>query len=152
MRVAQAALGVEEGLRRGEEVRVAGVMEVTHRLSIVTNGLVEERNKLVSVIFEGFGGQFLSQQGQPGIHLQERLGVEEMKLKQMEREVENAKAWGSMHLAVNETLRKRVSNSKICTRFPFFLCSAGGHGGQFYVVVCRQFYVMLVVFVCYYFM
>ena len=96
---------------------MAGVMEVTHRLSIVTNGLVEERNKLVSVIFEGFGGQFLSQQGQPGIHLQERLGFEEMKLKQMERELEGARAWGSKHQVANGNLRKRGSAGRTLVSF-----------------------------------
>ena len=64
--------------------------------------------------------------------LRQRLGFEEMMLKQVKREVGNTKAWGSKHLAVNETLRKRVSSSKKYTYFAFS-CSAGGHGDQFNV-------------------
>lgn len=112
-RGAQAALVAEEALRRTEQANVVRLGEEVRRLSLVTDGLMEERNQLVSVIFDGAGGQLLAQQeDQPGMYLRERLGFEKMKLKQMEREVENAKAWGNKHYVANETLRKRVSSSK----------------------------------------
>ena len=49
-----------------------------------------------------------------------------MKLKHMQREVENAKPSGTKHYAANENLRKRVSNRKISSRFRVFLALPGG--------------------------
>lgn len=46
------------------------------------------------------------------MYLRERLGLQKMKLKQMQTKVEHAKALGTKHYAANETLRKRVSSRK----------------------------------------
>ena len=56
-REVQAALAAEEVRRRAEEARVATLREEICRLSLVTEALKEERNELVSVMYDGFGGQ-----------------------------------------------------------------------------------------------
>ena len=61
-RTALAALAAEEGRRWADVARVARLSEELDRLSLITGGLIEERNQLVSVIFDDFRGQILAQQ------------------------------------------------------------------------------------------
>lgn len=67
-------LTAEEG--RTEEVKVAMLTEDIRSLSFKTGSLKRiYRDKLVSVIREGSGGQLLVQQEhQPGMHILEQIG------------------------------------------------------------------------------
>ena len=49
--------------------------------------------------------------------VEEKAGFEEMKLKQMERELEGARAWGSKHQVANGNLRKRGSAGRTLVSF-----------------------------------
>ena len=77
---AQAALEVEAEQRRAQDTRVTSLEEEIARLSLVRDKEEEESDSLASVMFEGGEeGLIMAQQAdQPGMLLQERLGLQKM--------------------------------------------------------------------------
>ena len=107
-RAVQTALDIEAGERKAQEARVAGLE--MGLLSWMKARWRKEQNDLVSVIFQGDEeGLLLAQQEeQPGMFAKERLALQKMQLRQMERKMGGIKTWGAMHRVLNDRLREKV--------------------------------------------
>ncbi|CAM9945061.1 unnamed protein product [Laminaria digitata] len=111
-RVLLVALDAKAEGRPAQETRVANLEEEMGRLSLMKAVVEKERDNLVSLIFEGDEeGLLLAQQAElPGMLLQEKVGLQKMQLKQMERDMGDANKWGTRHKGTNESLRKCENN------------------------------------------
>ena len=121
---------------RAEEARAMNLEAEIGRLSLVTDGLRKERDKLVSAIYDGADEESHSsqQEGRSEMCLQERLGFERMKFRQLEREVAAMKAWDGTQRVAKQSKLKQVRRS---TSLVFFsrVPRLGARVGRFFYII-----------------